>query len=62
LVNEFGELGIFNAAQTTGNLGTVFATESVASVADGAIVVIDLPTGLLVAVLRRHNGRENEHT
>jgi hypothetical protein len=62
LMNQFGELGIFNPAQATRNLRTVLATESVASVTDGAIVVIDLPTGLLVALLRLHKAGEKQQT
>jgi hypothetical protein len=45
-------LRIFNATKTAGNLWTMFAAETITSVTDGAIIVMDAPACLFIGVLR----------
>jgi hypothetical protein len=62
LVDEIRDLGIFEAAEATGDLGTVFAAHAVAAVADGAVVVVDHVAGVFIGVLGLGEGGKQQQS
>ena len=62
LVDEIGDLGIFETAEAAGDLGAVFAAHAVAAVTDGAVVVVDLVAGVFIGVLGLGEGGESNET
>ena len=61
-MDQISDLLIFEAAQTAGDLRTVFAAEPIAPVTNGTIVVIDLMTGVRIGILRQGEPRDEKKT
>jgi hypothetical protein len=55
-------LWVFDAAETPGDLRTVFTAKAVPSVTDRAVVVVDLPASVRITILRIGKEREKKKT